>query len=197
MVASQYTPLALVWMIKTIVIDWPLVKLSFWRLPGIAQGLGVAHVQSDYYKSFGKLVGYMRGYHVEVIPDSSMNPVVLLHSPVRIEGLELSILIPNMRPQGKVEDFTTPDWQFNLVFKTWRALPEDGERISRDTELQRRMVSFYLEWIYALEEFRVDDDGIYCSLRYGFYLFPYIPPSKPEDLLKGLVRIAERLYVCP
>jgi len=118
MVASQYTPLALVWMIKTIVIDWPMGKLSFWRLPGIAQGLGLAHVQSDYYKSFGKLVGYMRGYHVEVIPDSSMNPVVLLHSPVRIEGLELSISKPNIRPQGKVEDFTTPTGS-----STWYSRP--------------------------------------------------------------------------
>ena len=196
LVASQYTPLALVWMLKAVVIDWPMSKLSCWRLPGIAEGLGLAHVESDYYSRFGKLAGDMRGFHVEVVPDNSMNPLVQLRSPERIEGLELSISRPHMRPQGKVEDFTTPDWQFNLVFKTKRARPEDAERIKNDTELLRRMVSFYMEWIYALDSFRVDDDGIYCSLRYGFYLFPHIPPSKPEDLLKGLVHIAERLYTC-
>jgi len=193
--ASQYTPLALVWMVKAIVIDWPRGKLSLWRLPGIAEKMGLAHVESDYYKKFGKIVGRMRGYHVEVVPDNSMNPRVRVSSPVGIKGLELSISKPNMRPQGKVIDFSTPDWQFNLVFKTRRALRDDGESISRDAELQRRMLAFYQEWIYALEGFRVDDDGIYCSLRYGFYLFPYIPASKLEDLLEGLVDIAEKLYV--
>ncbi len=195
LVASQYTPLALVWMLKATFIDWPMKKISFWRMPAIAENMGLAHVKSDYYKEFGKIVGNMRGCHVEVIPDNSMNPLVRVNSPVRIEGLELSISKPNMRPQGKVIDFSTPDWQFNLVFKTRRALRDDGESISRDAELQRRMVAFYQEWIYALEGFRVDDDGIYCTLRYGFYIFPYIPASKLEDLLEGLVDIAERLYV--
>jgi len=193
LVASQYTPLALVWMLKATFIDWPMRKLSFWRMPAIAENMGLAHVKSDYYKEFGKIVGNMRGCRVEVIPDNSMNPLVRVNSPVRIEGLELSISRPNMRPQKKVVDFNTPDWQFNMVFKTRRARPQDAESISGDTQLQRAMVTFYQEWIYALEDFRVDDNGIYCSLRYGFYLFPYIPASKLEDLLEGLVEIAERL----
>ena len=191
LILSDFSPVALIWIAKAFLFDWPLRKWSLMKLPSIASSMGLTHIKSDYIKEFGEIRGKIRGRQIQTQPDYSMNPTIRVSHINKHSGLELSLSKPHMVPEKKASDFITTNWKFNLIFRTKRARKNDGEKITSSRELTGLITSFYEKWIYKIDSFIIGDDDIFCSFRYGFNFFPYIPSWKFEELVNDLAEIAE------
>jgi len=190
---SQFSPIALLWIIKAFFIDWFARKWSFSRLPKIGSRIGLIHKESKSLNEFGELRGRVNGHVVCVQPDRSMNSAIRVTYINLYEGLELSLSKPTLRTDKNVVDFKTSDWKFNWAFKTKRAHKDMVSKISENHELIGLIISFYTKWIFKLDELIIGDGYIFCCLRYGFNIFPYIPASKLEDLVNELLAITEKI----
>ena len=193
LIFSFFTPIALLWMLKALLIDWIASRWSFLKLSKVASEIGLEHIKSNYIKEFGELKGMINGHKILVRPFYSMNPVIRTAYKNTHKGLELSFRKPIIRPEKNVVDFKTSDWKFNRTFKTVRAHKDKVTDIKNNKELFKLIVSFYSKWIFQLESLSFGENDIYCSLRYGFNIFPYIPVSKLETLVKDLYILAEKI----
>ena len=190
---SDFSPIALFWVIKAFFIDWFASKRSFSKLPKIGLKIGLIHKKSQYLKKFGELHGKVNGHEVCVQPDRPMNSIIRVKYINIYKGLELSLSKPNLRPDKNVIDFKTSNWKFNWTFKTIRAHKDMVSKISENHELIGLIISFYTKWIFKLDELIIGDDDIFCLLKYGFNIFPYIPASKLEDLVNELLVLTEKI----
>jgi hypothetical protein len=190
---SQYTPLGLLLAIKALSVGWVAKKWSLSKLPGVGAKIGLIHKKSSHLKEFGELCGMINGYYVSVKPDMSMNSVIRVEYIGTYKGLDLSLSRPNLQLKKNVIDFKTSNWKFNWTFKTIRAHKNMAGIISADHDLIQHIISFYNKWIFALDELIISDNDIYCRLRYGFYVYPYIPSSKLEPLVNELLVLAEKI----
>ena len=190
---SVFTPIALVYISKAVIIDWIASKYSFKKLPETAEKIGLKHINSDYIKKFGELKGIINGHKTSVLPFNSMNPVVRINYKNTYDGLEISFSKPTIRLKKNIVDFKTSDIKFNRIFKTIRANKNHIEKIKENKLFLNASVSFYTKHIFELESLSFRDNEIYCSLRFGFNLFPYIPVCKFKSLIKELVVLAEKI----
>ncbi len=193
LVISDFSPIALLWMIKAILIDSILSKLSTTKLPKVGEKIGLKHEPSKYIKEFGQLVGGVKGHRVCVIPNNSMDSKITVDFKSRHEGLDISLAKPSLRRGKKVINFETSDWKFNRTFKTRRANKDLADRLQDDQELISKMNDFYIKWIFKLDTIVIGSTDVLIKLKYGFNFFPYIPASKLEELVESLVDIADRI----
>ncbi|MBN2038506.1 MAG: hypothetical protein JW864_00590 [Spirochaetes bacterium] len=192
LVISQYSPFALIWMIKAFVIDWPLRKWSFYKLPEKAGEMGLHYIESDYRKEFGIIKGRIQGYFIEIKPAESMNSSIKVAANFKDSKFELSLHRPSMMPGKKQSGFKTGNRIFNSIFKTKMAHINSIQKLAANNELYARLSEFYTEWIFKVENLRIDNGEIFCSFKYGFNFFSYIPVYRIERIIKQLVNIAEK-----
>ena len=188
---SRYSPFALIWMFKAFLIDWPLRKWSFSRFPYKADEMGLNYVESDYEDQMGMIKGKINDYYIEIKPDNSMNSSIKVYMHKRNNRLEISLRKIKLRPSENICEFNTDNWKFNLAFKTKRAHADSIDNFLLSDELFDSLADFYNKWIFKLETLFIDNGELYCEFRYGFYLFPYIPVYKIEEIVSQLVKIAE------
>ena len=193
LIISPFTPIGHLWIFILVLIGWIVRRWSFLKLPKVGSKIGLKHIKSNYIKEFGELKGMINGHKISVLPFNSMNPVIRTAYINTYEGLELSLQKPYIRPKKNVVDFKTSDWKFNRTFKTIRAHKGKATDIKNSQELLKLIVSFYSKWIFQIESLSFSENEIYCSLRYGFNFFPYIPVSKLEPLVKDLIILAEKI----
>lgn len=192
-IVSQYTPVALLLVIKSFTIDWIARKWSHSRLPRVGEKIGLRHKISDYRKEFGKLTGRIKGHIVSVQLDRPMNSAIQVEYADRHKGLKISLSRSKLRLDKNIVEFKTSDWKFNWAFRTTRAHKDTVTKIKEDHELIHSIISFYSKWIFVLEGLTIGSSEIFCQFRYGFNMFPYIPASKLESLVSELVEIAEQV----
>lgn len=192
-VISNYSPFALIWMIKAFLYDWIARKRSFAKLPEAGLKIGLRHKESDHIKGFGELSGKVNGYRVIVKPDDHMESRISVHFLNSYKGLELSLRKPYLRPEKDISDYKTTDWKFNLIFKTKRSHKNIVSRLIDNYELHEVIISFYTKWIFKLDGLSISNDELICTLKYGFNFFPYIPVSKLVPVVSELVRIARTI----
>ena len=192
-IISVFTPIALLWISKAVIIDWIASKYAFKKLPKKAEKIGLKHINSDYIKKFGELKGIINGHKTSVLPFNSMNPVVRINYKNTYDGLEISFSKPTIRLKKNLVDFKTSNRKFNRIFKTIRANKNHAEKIKENKLFLKASVSFYTKHIFELESLSFRNNEIYCSLRFGFNLFPYIPVCKFKSLIKELVVLAEKI----
>ncbi len=195
LILSVFSPVAVLWILKAFLIDWIAGKLSYRKLPIIASKIGLKHIQSDYIKEFGELTGNINGHKISVLPFNSMNPVIKVNYRNRFDGLEIAFRKPTIRLEKNIIDFKTSDRKFNRTFKTIRAHNNQAEKIKENRKFLNLTVSFYTKNIFQLETLSFSNDTIFCSFRYGFNFFPYIPVSKLEPLVKELIQLAEQIDI--
>ncbi len=188
---SVFTPIALLWISKAVIIDWIASNRSFKKLPGTAEKIGLKHINSHYIKEFGELKGIINGHKISALPFNSMNPVIKINYKNTFDGLEISFTKPTIRLKKNSLDFKTSDRKFNRIFKTIRANKNHVEKIKENKIFLTTFVSFYTKHIFELESLSFSDNEIYCSLRFGFNLFPYIPVFKFKSLIKELIILTE------
>jgi len=191
--ASQYSPIALIWMIKAFAFDWIAQKHAFSGLRMLAPKIGFRHKPSDVTKEFGELYGNINGHGVCVKPDNHMESKVIVNLRNRFKGLDIELSKPHYRLEKNTVDFKTEDWKFNVTFKTKRASEDLAGKIIKNRQFINLLNSFYRKWIFKLETISISDTEIYCTMKYGFNFFPYIPASKLEGLVAELVLIADTL----
>ena len=192
LVVSQYSPFALIWMLKAFLVDWPLRIWSFSQLPKTAEEMGLVYIKSDYIKEFGTIKGNINGYGIEAKPDDHMVSFIKITAKNKENNLNISLDKPSMRNKKNIGDFKTLNWRFNWTFKTKRAHVKLIEQLSGQNDFFDFLVDFYMEWMFKLDTLFVDHGEVYCKFRYGFNFFPYIPVSKFEDIVNQLVVIAEK-----
>ena len=190
LVISEFTPLALIYLVKSVCIDWLASRIARYRLPSAASELGLTHQKSNYIKEFGKIHGIIRGHEVTIEPFASMNPVMRVKYVHTCEGLEIALQKPRLVPKKNIIDFTTPDRIFNNTFKTRRAHQRYVENIRNNREVLDLISRFYRKWIFRIDSFIISGDDIFCRFRYGFHLFPYIPSTHLAQLVNELIDIA-------
>ena len=122
-----------------------------------------------------------------------MNPFVRINYKNNFAGLEISFTKPTIRLKKNLVDFKTSNRKFNRIFKTIRANKNHAEKIKENKLFLNASVSFYTKHIFELESLSFRNNEIYCSLRFGFNLLPYIPVSKFKSLIKELVVLAETI----
>ena len=193
LIISVFSPFAVLWILKAFLIDWIAGKLSYKKLPEIASEIGLKHINSHYIKEFGELNGIINGHKISILPFNSMNPVIRINYKNTFDGLEISFTKPTIRLKKNILDFKTSDRKFNQIFKTIRAHKNQVEKIKENSIFLNTFVSFYTKHIFELETLSFSDNEIYCSLRFGFNLFPYIPVSKFKSLVKELIDLAEKI----
>ncbi|NOZ34599.1 MAG: hypothetical protein GXO80_04790 [Chlorobi bacterium] len=195
LIISVFSPLAVLWILKAFLIDWIAGKLSYKKLPKIASEIGLKHIKSEYIKEFGELKGNINGHTISVLPFNSMNPVIRVNYRNRFDGLEIAFGKPTIRLKKNIIDFKTSDRKFNKIFKTIRAQNNQAEKLKENCKFIHLTVSFYTKYIFKLETLSFSNDDIFCSLKYGFNFFPFIPVSKLEPLVKELIQLAEQIDI--
>lgn len=191
LVISQFSPLALLWMVKSFLIDWPMQKWSFYKLPYKAKDLGLRYIASDYIREFGIIKGPVQGYNVEIKAGDSMNASIRISSLLKEGNIKLSLNRSKLRPAKNINAFTTENRQLNVAFKTKRCHEQLLPKLTGNNALFDKAVMFYSQWIFSLDSLMIHDGEIYCTFRYGFYFFPYIPAGKIEPLIHQLIEIAK------
>jgi len=193
LVISTFSPIALLWMTKAILIDSILSKLSFMKLAKVGEKIGLKHEKSKYIKEFGELIGDVKGHRVCVIPNNSMDSKITVDFKSRHEGLRISLEKPSVRRGKKVVNFKTSDWKFNRTFSTREARKDLADKLSQDEEFILKINDFYSKWIFKLDALVIGSTDVLCKLKYGFNFFPYIPASKLEELVESFVDIADHI----
>lgn len=192
-IISVFSPFALFWMFKAFLIDWAASRRAYVKLPQIGSKIGLTHLKSDYIKEFGELKGNINGYKISVLPFNSMNPVIIISYKNTFTGLEVSLQKPTVQLSKNAIAFKTSNWKFNRIFKTVRASRKISEKFKNNQEFLTHFVKFYSKYIFQIDNLIFRDTDIYCSFRYGFNLFPYIPVSKIQSLIKDLYSLAEKI----
>jgi len=192
---SMYSPLALFWMVKAFIFDFPASRFSFMKLPRAGRELGLRHVKSDVVKEFGMLRGTVSGYRVTVKPDEHLESFISVEFPNAFQGLDIETSKSRYRTPENIVDIETSSWKFNSIFRTRRAGKEIAVQIQNSREFLDCAVSYYETWIFRLGFLMIHENEILCKLKspdqIGF--FPYIPASKLRPLVEGLVEIAGKL----
>lgn len=124
-----------------------------------------------------------------------MNPVFRVNYKNRFDGIEIAFGKPTMKLKKNIIDFKTSDRKFNQIFKTIRAQNNQAEKLKENLKFIHLTVSFYTKYIFQLETLYFSNDYIFCSFKYGFNFFPYIPVSKLEPLVKELIQLAEEIDI--
>lgn len=191
LIASRYSPFALIWMAKAFLLDWPARKWSFWRFPQKVKDMGLHYIESDYTGDFGYIKGRIQGHEIEIKPDDGMNSSIRVAAHSREGGLEISLSRSKTRIPKNMREFKTANWKFNWAFRTKWAHVHSVERVARQNGLIDSLVEFYSRWMFTLDSLFIDDGQVYCRFKYGFYFFPYIPACRIERIVEQLVAIAE------
>ena len=193
LIISQYSPIALLWMIKAFTFDFFAQKWFFSRLLVVAPRIGLQHKPSKYIKEFGEFQGNINGHDVCVILDNRMESKISVNLKNSYQGFEISLSKSNRRLEKNTVNFKTLNWKFNWTFKTKQASSYLAKEVIKNNVLINLLNSFYAKWIFKLDKLVIDNNEIYCTLKYGFIFFPYIPASKLESLISELIAIADRL----
>ncbi|HOP64182.1 MAG TPA: hypothetical protein PK906_12455 [Spirochaetota bacterium] len=187
---SEYSPLALFWMVKAFTLDWVLRQWSFFLLKSDADRFGLKYIKSDYIKEFGHLQGRINGYKVSVVPDNHMTSRVTVELNGKIKGLDLNLSKPHLWPEKKVKDFRTGDWKFDLTFKTKRIDYRLENMFVNNSDLIKLINDFYYKWMIRLDSFVFSENEIFCDFKYSLYFFPYIPSWRVGDIVSEMAAIA-------
>jgi hypothetical protein len=191
LVISQYSPFALVWMVKAFLIDWPIKKWSLFKFPNKAKEMGLHYIKSDYIKEFGFIKGKIDGYIIEIKPDESMNSSIRVTTLNKDSKLEISLDKSALRPKNNICEFKTTDWKFNWTFKTKRTHVDSINIITNQNDLFDSLLEFYTRWIFNLDALFIDNGEVFCRFKYGFYFFPYIPVYRIQQMVNQLITIAK------
>ena len=192
-IASRYSPFALIWMSGAFLFAWPARVLSFARMPDAGADLGLKHHASDYLKEFGTLDGRVRGYRVSVHPDEAMASRISVGLGESWKKLNISLSKPSLRLKGKSVEIVSENRYFNSAFRTRSAHESVARNISENKAFTNAVMKFYSRWIFRIDGMWFDQEDLQCTFTYGFYLFPRLPARKLCALVNGLVDIAVSL----
>ena len=187
---SNFSPLALVWMIKASTFGYVAKKIAFKKLPEVGAKLGLKHKKGTYISDFGELKGIINKHEVTVEPEESRIKIYYKHT---YDNLYISLAKPYSHLEKNEVDFTTKDWKFNSTFRTKRVNKKLSYKLSEDREFMHLLNSFYLKWMFRLETFIISDTSLYCELKYGYHFNKYLPSSKLETLIKELIVIVDKV----
>lgn len=190
---SQFSPFALFYMIKAIVLEWILQWWSLKRLPAAAKAMGLSHKKSDRIREFGKIKGKIGDATIEVVPNNHTESYLRISYPKRLHGCYVATRKPTYRAKKGSSDFKTKSRKFNTLFKTIRAKEKPAALIAEDDQLHEAAIRFYSDHFFHIDSIIIDEMEMHISLSYSFYFFPHIPPGKLEPLVKGALEIAERI----
>gem|GEM_PF-2500770 len=192
-IASEYSPLALLWMVKSFTMDWLMRLWSNYRLRSNQEHYGLHYVKPEEYGKTGWFTGKINGRRVKVIPDDHMQSRVSVKLNTKVPGLEIALSKPYRFPEKSIADFKTHDWKFNMTFRTRRISKELIDGIEENTALIESMNSFFYKYMLNIDSLNCSDDSIFCTFKFGFYFFPYIPAVKVRGITSELSKIAELL----
>jgi len=187
---SNFSPLALVWMIKASTFGYAAKRIAFKKLPEVGAKLGLKHKQGTYISDFGELKGIINKHEVTVEPEESKIEIYFKHT---YNNLYISLAKPYSHLEKYEVDFITKDWKFNSTFRTKRVNKKYSSIISENRELIYLLNKFYCKWMFRLETFIISDTSLYCELKYGYHFNKYLPSSKLETLIKELIVIVDKV----
>ncbi len=181
------TPLAFLWMACWVTV-YPLGRRrSRQQLPSVFKAIGFTPEGQPAGLPAGTMEGLYQGYPVRVEPESA--EVQLEFN--RWKNVEINDQKAYHGCREDLREFTAASPLFNTIFRTRRVHPEDSTSLSQPGELIQALENFYMQWLWRLQMFRIDDNGLQCRLSSGQPFAAHIPAPALEPLLRDMCRLAK------